>query len=167
MRPPATESLRTEGFIEIPLGNKNAALSAASSDDAPPVHRIFSPGAFKDRVEQAIGSRTYGDLARMTGVNKETIRRHVSTGSFSFETFTRLCEALGVSADWLLFGGSDDVAYITRGDALKSVPFPELLHAIADELSNGNGNGRTASAPNVSIELRRRSRAMEDRNGTA
>lgn len=154
-----SDHIRTEGFIEIPPSLQDGEPGAQTREQ---VRRTFSPERFRERVEQAIGSRTYGDLARMTGVNKETIRRHVSTGSFSFDTFTRLCEALGVSADWLLFGGPDDVSYLTRGEALRSVPFPELLHAIADELTGTDGSESPhLQAPDVSIEFRRRNRSRQ------
>lgn len=47
---------------------------------------------------------TIASLADETGFNRETVRRYLSRGRPSAEFVRVLCEAKGVSANWLLLG---------------------------------------------------------------
>ena len=59
-----------------------------------------------DRIDGEIHrqNRTKAGLARQCGFDRKILMRDTSSGTISLPYFARLCSALNVSADYLLFG---------------------------------------------------------------
>lgn len=84
-----------------------------------------------ERLNDAAGSRSYKHLGELTGTNAESVRRYMQGQAPSVEFLSRLCEALGLSADWLLLGRGPMRAEEVRGEALRSADPAELLSAMS------------------------------------
>ena len=69
-------------------------------DMAKPFNTVFG---FWDRIDDEIykQNRTKSDIAKQCGFNRKTLS---SYSNLSLVYFARLCSALHVSADYLLFG---------------------------------------------------------------
>jgi transcriptional regulator with XRE-family HTH domain len=58
------------------------------------------------RLDRACAHLAFAEIARLVRMNHETVRRQLlGQGSLSVELLARLCLALGLSADAVLFGG--------------------------------------------------------------
>jgi hypothetical protein len=67
------------------------------------------------RMNEAIGTRSLRDVARLTGHSAETVRRYLATGRVTTEFAVRLALATGVRLEWLL---SDNGAMTERAHRL-------------------------------------------------
>jgi hypothetical protein len=57
------------------------------------------------RLREVCKSHSASELAELTGTNYETVRRHLADSTAPSSTFlSGLCDALAVSAEWLLCG---------------------------------------------------------------
>lgn len=71
-----------------------------------PADPTFVPDSdnIQSRLRIAIGGMTYAQVATMTGVSKESVRRYMRGDSPSYEFLVSICRGFGLSADWLLLG---------------------------------------------------------------
>ena len=60
--------------------------------------------AIHDRIRACIGRDKIADIARGTGLNSETIRRHIRGTPPSVQFVAELCLLYGVRTDWLILG---------------------------------------------------------------
>jgi hypothetical protein len=54
------------------------------------------------RARQATGMRSYREVGQATGTPAETARRYLTVGKPTARFVAALCDAFGVSADWIL-----------------------------------------------------------------
>jgi transcriptional regulator with XRE-family HTH domain len=54
------------------------------------------------RLQDISGGLSFSEVARRTGVNRETARRYLTHGKPSAEFLARFCDAFGVQGTWLL-----------------------------------------------------------------
>ncbi|MCA9287832.1 MAG: helix-turn-helix transcriptional regulator [Phycisphaerales bacterium] len=92
-----------------------------------------------NRLEHAVGDRTYRQVADLTGVHAENVRRYMQGQAPSLAFVVAFCRSLGISADWLLTGQGPMLAADVRGHALRSAGPTDLLGAMADRLENMRG----------------------------
>ena len=62
------------------------------------------PGSFAHRIAIAAPGLSFNAIERRTGINHETVRRHLRNGSPSIRFVIAFCKAFDVSADWLIRG---------------------------------------------------------------
>lgn len=63
--------------------------------------------SFQSRLAQICEGLSFRQVAQLTGTNAETTRRYLKSGRPSIEFVTSLCQAMNVSADWLLCGDQE------------------------------------------------------------
>jgi transcriptional regulator with XRE-family HTH domain len=91
--------------------------------------------AIVERFRSACAGISPTQVARLTGCNKETVRRYLNGQSTpSAEAIAGVCSALGVSADWLLLGRGDP-GRTHLLSVMESRPAREALCALASELT--------------------------------
>ena len=108
------------------------------------------PSELHDRINSVVAGLSFREVAELTGLNAETIRRYVRGADPSVAFIARLCEVFELSAEWLLFGrGPRD-----RDDALehtlRTAGDARLLAALADRLDHAERAGAddaTATVP--------------------
>jgi transcriptional regulator with XRE-family HTH domain len=80
--------------------------------------------SIRRRIIQAMGTLRAADLARLTGVTDSSISRYLKNLDPSLPFVIAVCEALAVSAHWLLFG----VGPMKAGDVdLSRVSYERLI----------------------------------------
>lgn len=90
----------------------------------------------KDRLNRVGGQYSYRELGRLTGVHPETIRRYMQGHAPSAVFLSRLCDAFGVSGDWLLTGrGPMHCAEISHA-ALRRADVKDLLQALSSVITD-------------------------------
>jgi transcriptional regulator with XRE-family HTH domain len=123
-----------------------AVLRLHPADDRP----SSRSSELNDRINSIVAGLSFRELAELTGLNAETIRRYVRGADPSVAFIARLCEVFELSAEWLLFGrGPRD-----REDALEhtlhAAGHARLLAALADRLDHTERDCRddaSATAP--------------------
>jgi transcriptional regulator with XRE-family HTH domain len=82
------------------------SLSASWEEMDPAVRLALAKRAFATRLAQAVGARTYRQIARDTGLNHESVRRWLTGGSESIPAsfIIGLAHAYRISPSWLIFG---------------------------------------------------------------
>lgn len=91
----------------------------------------MSESLLHERLQAAVGSRSFRHIAELTGTNHESVRRYLSGQAPSVEFLAALCRTLGLSSEWLLFGRGAMKLEDFRGSVLRETPAPDLLHALA------------------------------------
>ncbi|MFG0315145.1 MAG: helix-turn-helix domain-containing protein [Phycisphaerales bacterium] len=90
----------------------------------------------RERLKLAGGQYSYRELGRLTGVHPETIRRYMQGHAPSAVFLSRLCDALGVSGEWLLTGrGPMSCKEISKA-ALRRANVQDLLQAMSSIISD-------------------------------
>jgi transcriptional regulator with XRE-family HTH domain len=84
-----------------------------------------------ERLQAAVGTKTYRQIAELTGTNHESVRRYLSGAAPSADFLASLCRTLRINADWLLTGRGPMRADEVRTAALRESPAPDLLNAMA------------------------------------
>lgn len=87
-----------------------------------------------DRLNAAVGDRTYRHIGEMTQTHPETVRRYMQGQSPSVEFVAALATALGLSGDWLLTGRGPMKQEDARTNQLHESSAGELLGAVAGNL---------------------------------
>lgn len=54
------------------------------------------------RIREVVGNYSLYEISKHTGLNRESIRRHLHRGRPSVDSVVMLCKVFGVSADWIL-----------------------------------------------------------------
>lgn len=88
-----------------------------------------------ERLAAAAGDRTYRHLADLTGQNAETVRRYMQGQAPSVEFLSKLAHSLQLNGSWLLTGQGPMRAGDVKGHALREAHAAELLHAMANTLT--------------------------------
>ena len=94
------------------------------------------PSAFHDRLNDAVGEMTYRQLGDLTDTHPETVRRYMQGAPPSAAFLTNLCQALGISGEWLLSGHGPMKVRDLHTHALKHADPNELMGAIANTLTH-------------------------------
>jgi len=92
------------------------------------------PATLHDRICEVVRGLSFRELAEVTGLNAETIRRYVRGADPSVAFVTRLCDAFDLSAEWLLHGRGPQDRGAAAEHALRSAGYARLLAALADRL---------------------------------
>ncbi len=87
-----------------------------------------------DRLNAAVGDRTYRHIGEMTQTHPETVRRYMQGQSPSVEFVAALATALGLSGDWILTGRGPMKLEDARVQQLHQSSAGELLSAVATNL---------------------------------
>ena len=95
----------------------------------------MSATALHDRLEAVAGSLTYRNVAELTKIHPETVRRYMQGQAPSVDFLAAICTAMGINGEWLLTGRGPMRANELRKHALKEANAAELLTAVADTLS--------------------------------
>lgn len=86
----------------------------------------------RTRINKALSKRHISDtgLSEMTGINRSSVFQYTSGGRLpTLENSIKICKALNVSLDWLVFGNRDIFAEgYTKGKK-------DLFKAIEDNVS--------------------------------
>lgn len=110
----------------------------------------MSNAALHERVMIAVGTRPFREVARLTRLNPETVRRYMRGQAPKAEFLSRLCSALDVSGDWLLTG-RDRPPHVQTSEArartLRQASAPELLLALGEVLTSRRARARRNSHP--------------------
>jgi transcriptional regulator with XRE-family HTH domain len=69
----------------------------------------YDPEKVARRIREVVGPASNREVAEITGVSREAVRRFLVNGRPSVEFVRALCEQFGESADWLL--GVRDTGY--------------------------------------------------------
>lgn len=93
-------------------------------------------GSLHDRINEVVRGLSFREVADITGLNAETIRRYVRGADPSVAFITRLCEAFDLSAEWLLHGRGPRNRDDAVEHALCSAGYGLLFAALADRLEN-------------------------------
>lgn len=96
-----------------------------------------------DRINSVVAGLSFRELAELTGLNAETIRRYVRGAEPSVAFIARLCEVFGLSAEWLLFGRGPCLRDEAVEHALRTAGYSRLLAALADRLDHAGRAGPT------------------------
>ena len=86
---------------------------------------------FKARLNTAAGQYSYRELGRLTGVHPETVRRYMQGHAPSAVFLSKLCEALGISGEWLLTGHGPMKSTDICSAALRGASVKDLLQALS------------------------------------
>ncbi|MEZ6233365.1 MAG: helix-turn-helix transcriptional regulator [Phycisphaerales bacterium] len=113
-----------------------------------------------NRLEHAVGERTYRQVADLTGVHAENVRRYMQGQAPSLAFVVAFCRSLGISADWLLTGQGPMLAADVRGHALRSAGPTDLLGAMADRLEQMRGRLERVELYVQTLETRVRGEAQ-------
>lgn len=87
-----------------------------------------------DRLNAAVGDRTYRHIGEITQTHPETVRRYMQGQSPSVEFVAALAAALGLSGDWILTGRGAMKLDEARTHQLHESSAGELLSAVAGNL---------------------------------
>lgn len=88
------------------------------------------------RLREAVGTRTYRHLAELTGTHHETVRRYMQGQSPSAPFLAKLCEELGLNANWLLNGHGPMHRSELRTTELQNAEASELFDGIGDHFDD-------------------------------
>lgn len=94
----------------------------------------FNLSPLHDRLRQAVGTRSYREIAEATKAHPETVRRYMSGQMPSTEFLVELAELTGVNVAWLLTGEGPMYRKDVKLHALRDANPTELLHAVAQTL---------------------------------
>ena len=120
--------------------------------------------ALHQRLVLAIGDRSYRSVGELTGIHPENIRRYMKGQTPSVEFVASLCDALGISPEWMLSGRGPMRAEDVKGHALRQANPAELLTAMAEMLERlGERVGRLEAYVQT-LEARPRVAAGSGRN---
>lgn len=102
----------------------------------PNIHHTFAvmQDGLHERLEAAVGKRSYRVIGEMTDQHPETVRRYLQGQHPSVEFVSALCTELDLNANWLLTGQGTMRASEVRGHALHDADPRELLAAVANAL---------------------------------
>lgn len=89
---------------------------------------------FHDRLRQAIGDLQPRQVADITGLNPETIRRVIAGGAPTTEFVQTVCATMDISADWLLLGRGPMLATDVRRETLARIPAEDLVGSLVVHL---------------------------------
>ena len=114
-----------------------------SMPDIPParptaIDRRAMEAALNHRVKMVVGSQTLRQVAKIGGVSVETARRYMNGATPSSEFLGRLCEKLGLNAEWLLMGEGPMLLDGLHADALKYATSEQLIGEIARKFDGLN-----------------------------
>lgn len=84
-----------------------------------------------ERLLEAAGKRSYREIAALTDIHPETVRRYMQGQAPSAEFLEAACTRLGLNGDWLLTGRGPMKASDVSGAALKAAKAGDLLSALA------------------------------------
>lgn len=84
-----------------------------------------------DRLNAAVGDRTYRHVGELTQTHPETVRRYMQGQSPSVEFVAALSTALGLSGDWILTGRGPMKQQDARSHHLQQSSAGDLLGAMA------------------------------------
>lgn len=94
------------------------------------------PTTLHDRIGEVVRGLSFRELAELTGLNAETIRRYVRGAEPSVAFVTNLCDAFELSAEWLLHGRGPRDRGAAVEHALRSAGYARLFAALADRLED-------------------------------
>ena len=88
-----------------------------------------------ERLRVACRNVGCAEVARLTNVSQESVRRYVTVGRMPSVAFVAaLCDRLEISADWLLTGRDEMQREDARRRVLREASTRDLLDALADQL---------------------------------
>lgn len=87
-----------------------------------------------DRLNAAVGERTYRHIGDLTNTHPETVRRYMHGQSPSIEFVAALAGALGLSGDWILTGRGPMKIEDAKAHHLQQSTAGDLLGAMAGNL---------------------------------
>lgn len=90
------------------------------------------------RVRLVVGSQTLRQIAKIGGVSVETARRYMNGTTPSSEFLGRVCEKLGLNAEWLLLGEGPMLLEGVHAEALKHATNEQLIGEIARKFDSMN-----------------------------
>lgn len=88
------------------------------------------PGLTK-RLRLVVGDRSFRDVARMTGLSAESVRRYLGGAIPSAEFLGALCEKLAINAEWLLTGQGPMRMDAVLAEALREADTLQIVAEIA------------------------------------
>ncbi|MFN7022213.1 MAG: helix-turn-helix domain-containing protein [Phycisphaerales bacterium] len=94
--------------------------------------------ALTARVRLVLGSRTLREAAKVGGVSVETVRRYLNGTTPSCEFLGRVCERLGLNAEWMLLGEGPMLLEGLYADALRSATNEQLMNEVARKFDSLN-----------------------------
>lgn len=89
---------------------------------------------FHERLQAAVGDRTYRHIGELTKTHPETVRRYMQGQLPATDFLAALCEALSISGDWILTGRGPMKVEEQRAQSLREAGPGDLLAAIASNL---------------------------------
>lgn len=72
------------------------------------------------RLQQTVGHLTFSQIAGLTGVHPETVRRYMTRGRPPAYFVASICKMLGVSLEWLMNGSTNGGDQAQTGLTLNS-----------------------------------------------
>lgn len=96
--------------------------------------RVLSSTEVRERLREAIGSRTAREVARETGFNPETIRRYLNQGSVPARFIASVAITYNVPIDRLLLDRPQDQSLTIDSSTLQTIadmPIGQLVAALA------------------------------------
>jgi transcriptional regulator with XRE-family HTH domain len=93
-----------------------------------------NPTALHERLQAIAGNLTYRNLAELTKIHPETVRRYMQGQAPSVEFLAAVCVAMGVNGEWILTGRGPMRNSDVKSHALKEANAAELLSAVATTL---------------------------------
>jgi transcriptional regulator with XRE-family HTH domain len=94
----------------------------------------------------AAGRLTFSEIASLTGVHPENVRRYWNGDMPSTEFIAAFCRGLGISADWLILGRPPMMTTEAFRSAMRKVPEADLLAAVAERVHSGDDGEQRGDA---------------------
>ena len=103
------------------------------------------------RLRTVCESMRIAEVARRTGSHPETVRRYMSGHAASVSFLVRFCEAMDISADWLLLGRGAARQSDAMQDQLARASAQELCAVLAARIDRA-GQANTHAPPRLASE---------------
>lgn len=84
-----------------------------------------------DRLQAAVGDRTFKRVGSLTNTHPETVRRYLSGHAPSVDFVTRLAASLGLNINWILTGRGPMRLVEVKPQALREANATDLLAHVA------------------------------------
>lgn len=119
-----------------------------------------SAAAILDRIQEALGLKSDGDISRVLGIGRSTVGGWRAQNRKPYELCVGLCEDRGISLDWLLTGEGEMLRRTGSADAYPAGPDGVSALAVAEPAPPAAVRDPAALPPTGKVGLAKRIEAL-------